>query len=71
MPSINLSFVSDTRAAIKSKMSSVITGEVKSGKEVVREDFQRLSEKQERRLERLLAKFVEEKGKGGRIDMSI
>ena len=70
MPAFSFSFNSSVRADIGSRIDSIANGEIKTGKEVVREGQERLSDRSQARHGRLLAKFVEEEGKGVKLDLS-
>lgn len=68
MPSLSVSFNNTVRANVRSQMETILTGELKTGKEVVRESFERAETRKEGRHEALIASFVEQQGKGIRID---
>ncbi len=70
MPTFSFSFNNAVRASTSSRIDSLANGEIKTGKEVVRENLQRLSSRSQARQDRLLAKFVEEEGKGVKLDIS-
>jgi len=70
MPSVNLSFVEATRANVRSQLSSILKGEVKTGKEIVRESLGRMSDRTEERHDNIRANFVENEGKGVKVDVT-
>lgn len=70
MATFSFSFNSAVRANTGARFDSLASGEIKTGKEIVREGQQRLSGRSEARQDRLLAKFVEEEGKGIKLDVS-
>lgn len=70
MPTFSFSFNNAVRANTGSRIDSLASGEIKTGKEVVRENLQRLSSRSQARQDRLLAKFVEGEGKGVKLDIS-
>lgn len=70
MPSFSLSFNNSVRANTNNGMTSLSSGRVPTGKEIVRENLERINERKEARHDRLLAKFVQEEGKGVKLDVS-
>jgi hypothetical protein len=70
MPAFSFSFNSAVRASIGARIDSIANAETPTGKEQVRQGQARLSDRSEARHDRLLAKFVEEEGKGVKLDIS-
>ena len=70
MAAFSFSFNSAIRASTGSRITSLANAETPTGKEMVREGLNRIQERSEARHSRLLAKFVEEEGKGVSLDVS-
>ncbi len=65
-----MSFNNSVRANTNNRMTTLSSGKVPTGKEIVRENLERISERNEARHDRMLAKFVQEEGKGVKLDVS-
>lgn len=70
MEVINQSLQIAVRNYSKKEIASLIKGEQKTGKEIIRATTQKFIEKSIRRHVRALQKFISEEGKGFKIDFA-
>ncbi|MBI3813421.1 MAG: hypothetical protein HY279_03005 [Nitrospinae bacterium] len=71
MEIINTTLISMSRERMKTQMTNIARGQGRTGKEMVREGMSKLQSQSDERHKKIINKFVEEEGKGVKINVKI
>ncbi len=71
MEAINTTLISMVRDRMKTQLTNIARGQGKTGKEMVREGMSKLQGQSEERHKKIMNKFIEEEGKGVKINVEI
>jgi hypothetical protein len=71
MEIVNTTLISIVRERMKTQLANIARGHGRTGKEMVREGMSKLQGQSDERHKKIMNKFIEEEGKGVKINVEI
>jgi hypothetical protein len=71
MPMLNTTIIETVKETMKTQLTNIATGKGRTGKDIVRENLTKVQNQSEVRHRKIMNKFIEEEGKGVKVNVDV